>query len=43
MVISVAVFATDGLPGAELPGSSATDTGVDGTLSRPRGLFATTK
>ena len=43
IVISVAVFVTTGAPGAELPASSGTDTGVDGTLSRPRGLFGITK
>ncbi len=43
IVMSVAVLVTTGAPGAELPASSGTDTGVDGTLSRPRGLFAITK
>jgi hypothetical protein len=42
-VSSLAVLVTTGAPGAELPASSGIDTGVDGTLSRPRGLFATTK
>ena len=43
IVMSLAVLVTTGAPGAELPASSGTDTGVDGALSRPRGLIATTK
>jgi hypothetical protein len=42
-VTSVALLVTTGAPGAELPASSGTATGVDGTLSRPRELFETTK
>ena len=43
MVMSLAVCVTTGFPGAELPASSGTDATEDGRLSRPRGLFDTTK
>ena len=43
IVMSLAVCVTTGWPGAELPASSGTEHRLDGRLSRPRGLFDTTK
>ena len=43
IVVSLAVLMIDGAPGAELPRSSAIDTGLDGAPATPRRLFAITK